>query len=242
MTSTPSRKLIEFEASKIIDHTEGIRELHLSLKSQEEFNFKAGQFVMLHVPVEGEAKPALRAYSIASDERIKNGFKLIFKYVENGIASNFVWKAKEKDVMNFTGPFGRVFFKEPPTEQIIFLNTGSGVAQHLSYLESKVQQYPNLKYVMYFGVRHEKDIYLQKDLEAIKANAPKFEYHYVLSRPSDSWQGRKGYVQDFIDEHQISSDSTTFYLCGNGGMIKAVKAKLEAQNFDKAKIFAEAFD
>lgn len=236
-----ARTIYKFKVNQIFDHTPQIRELDLVLQEPAEFNFKAGQFAMLHVPQEGP-KPALRAYSIASDERTKNGFKLIFKFVETGVASQFVWNLKGGEILNFTGPFGKVFFQEPPTEQIIFLNTGSGVSQHLCYLLSKKDQYPNLKYRMLFGVRHEEDCYYQPQLDQLQKDLKDFKYDFVLSRPKESWTGKKGYVQNFIEELDFINTPTTFYMCGNGAMIKDVKAILEAKGFDKTKIWTEAFD
>ncbi len=244
-TATPTvnlRTLYDFKVTRIIDHTPQIRELYLELASHAEFNFKAGQFVMLHVPVV-DAKPALRAYSIASTDEDKKSFKLIFKYVDKGIASQFVWDLHEGALLKMTGPFGKVFFQEPPTEQIIFLNTGSGVSQHFSFLESKLKQYPNLKYKLFFGVRHEHDIYYESELLRLKKSLPNFEFHYVLSRPTDAWFGKKGYVQECLKEFDYKNTPTTFYLCGNGAMIKDVKKQLlEIDGLEKTKVWAEAFD
>ncbi len=232
----------EFKINTIIDHTADIRELHLELTNKPEFKFKAGQFVMLHVPVEG-AKPALRAYSIASTDEKTNGFKLIFKFVENGIASRFVWDLKGTETLQMTGPFGKVFFLEPPTEQIVFLNTGSGVSQHFSFMESKMHMYPNLKYKLYFGVRREHDIYYESELKRLQKKLPNFEYHYVLSRASDTWTGKKGYVQNFLSETDYKNIPTTFYLCGTGGMIKETKHQLlEIDGLEKNRVWSEAFD
>lgn len=236
-----ARSLYHFKVNKIIDHTKEIRELILELTNQPQFKFKAGQFVMLHVPVEG-AKPALRAYSIASTDQQENGFKLIFKFVEGGLASKYVWALNENETVQMTGPFGKVFFQEPPDEQIIFLNTGSGISQHFCFLESKMHQYPNLKYKLFFGVRTEKDIYYESELKRLQKSLPNFEYHYVLSR-SETWAGKKGYVQHCLKEIDYINTPTTFYLCGNGGMIKEVKHQLlEIDKLEKNKIWAEAFD
>ena len=227
--------------SKIIDHTPNVRELIIDTKTPAEFSFRAGQFVTLHVPQ--DPKPALRAYSIASDERSKNGFTLLFKKIEGGVASTYVWNLKTNDELTFTGPFGRVFFQEPPTEQVIFLNTGTGISQHYSYLLSKKEQYPDLRYRLLFGVRNENEIYHQPQLEELKKTLKDFDYSFVLSRPSDTWTGKKGYIQNFIHEFDYQKTPTTFYLCGNGGMIKDVKAQLiEREGFDKGRIFSEAFD
>jgi CDP-4-dehydro-6-deoxyglucose reductase len=237
-----ARAIYSMKVEKIIDYTDGVRELVLTAESPSEFSFRAGQFVMLHVPM-AETKPVLRAYSIASSEKNKQGFRLIFKFVETGIASTFVWALKGGELLKFTGPFGKVFFQEPPTEQIIFLNTGSGVSQHLCYLISKKDQYPDLKYRLLFGVRTEKDIYLKAELEALQKELKDFKFEFILSRPGESWTGKKGYVQHFIKEFEYNSIPTTFYLCGNGGMIKEVKHQLlEIDGFDKTRLWTEAFD
>jgi NAD(P)H-flavin reductase len=226
---------------EIRDYTPSIRELFLECETPEEFRFQAGQFVMLHVPTEA-GKPALRAYSIASSDQRTSGYRLVFKYVDNGIASKYVWNLKGEETLDFTGPFGRVFFKEPPTEQAVFLNTGSGVSQHFSFIESNIAKYPNLRYRLLFGVRSEADIYYREELERLKAALPDFRYEYVLSRPSPEWTGKKGYVQHFISEFDYLATPTTFYLCGNGGMIKDVKTILAEKNFEPSRILAEAFD
>lgn len=240
-----ARQLFEFNLDKITDHTKSIRELSLTLNETEattEFKFKAGQFVMLHVPT-AEGKPALRAYSIATTDHNTKGFRLIFKFVDNGLASKYVWDLQEKAQLQFTGPFGKVFFQEPPTDQIVFLNTGSGVSQHYCFLESKMKEFPNLRYRMYFGVRYEEDIYYRNELDYLKRMLNNFTYDFVVSRPTENWTGKKGYVQNFLNETEYKSIPTTFYLCGNGAMIKDVKKELiEVNGIDPKRVWAEAFD
>jgi CDP-4-dehydro-6-deoxyglucose reductase len=248
----PTRAIRKMEVAKISDYTSQIRELFIHCSEPSEFEFRAGQFVMLHVPPDlskglndengKPLKPALRAYSIASTDQRKDGFRLVFKYVEGGLASKFVWDLKEGTILDFTGPFGRVFFQEPPTEQVVFLNTGSGVSQHFSFIESNMKKYPAIRYRMLFGVRHESDIYYKEELNRLKSNLKDFEFEYCLSRPKDDWKGPKGYVQNHIERFDYLNIPTTFYLCGNGAMIKDVKTKLEANGFDLKRVFAEAFD
>lgn len=236
-----ARTVYQMKVTEIIDHTHNIRELNLQTQDSQEFKFRAGQFVMLHVP-QVEGKPLLRAYSIASSEKRSNGFRLIFKFVDNGAASKYVWALKGDETLQFTGPFGRLFFQEPPTEQIIMLNTGSGVSQHLCYLLSKKDQHPNLKYRLLFGVRNTNDIYHDKLLNELSKEMPDFKYDFVLSRADENWKGKKGYIQNHIQECGFMDTPTTFYLCGNSAMIKATKEILETAGFPKERIWAEAFD
>ncbi len=243
------RRIYSMKVESIIDHTPEIRELILKTPQDPAFHFRCGQFVMLHLPNPAGGKDLLRAYSIASDEKEKNYIHLIFKFVPSGAASTFVWNLKGGETLNFTGPFGKLFFQEPPTEQIVFLNTGSGVSQHICYLASKLEQYPNLQYRMYFGVRTEKDIYYEDCLIKLKNKLPNFQYYYVLSRVSDtstlniSTPVKSGYVQHYLKELDYKNTPTTFYLCGNGQMIKEVKHQLlEIDGLKPQQIWAEAFD
>lgn len=241
-TGPKAKKLFSMQVVKIVDHTPQIRELFIETREPATFKFRAGQFVMLHVPT-AEAKPALRAYSIASDDRVESGFRLLFKAVENGVATKFVWSLKGGELLDFTGPFGRLFFHEPPTEQIIFFNTGSGVSQHICYLESMAEKYPNLKYRMLFGLRHVDDIYYRAELDALAARFTDFKYDFVLSRPPEGWTGKRGYLQNHLSDFNFKNIPTTFYICGNGQMIKDCKHKLiDEAGFDKAHVHAEAFD
>jgi len=227
--------------AEVIDHTRWIRELIIEPVEPETFQFRAGQFVMLHVPT--TSKPALRAYSIASDDRNQRRYHLIFKWVDNGIASTYVWQLKGGEVLDFTGPFGRLFFLEPPTDQVVFLNTGSGVSQHVCYLQSKGHLYPKTKFRMLIGLREASDIYYVETLEALKKSLPSFTYDFVLSSPPPQWTGLTRYVQDHIAEFNYTQVPTTFYLCGNGEMIKQTKKLLiEERGLDKNLVLAEAFD
>jgi CDP-4-dehydro-6-deoxyglucose reductase, E3 len=244
-TKTPEakpkgRQMYKMRVSEVRDYTPRIRELFVICEEPAAFQFKAGQFVMLHVPA--EPKALLRAYSIASDDRITNGYRLIFNYVDGGAASQFVWNLKGGETLDFTGPFGRLLFKEPPTEQIVFLNTGSGISQHFCYMESNLQRFGHIRYRMLFGVRTEQDTYYASELDRLRTQLKDFHYEFVLSRPSADWKGKKGYVQNFISDFNYMEIPTTFYLCGNGHMIKDVKHILIEKGFDPTRIFAEAFD
>jgi ferredoxin-NADP reductase len=235
-----SRIIYKFKIENITDYGPQIRQLDLKCIDPIEFKFKAGQFAMLHVPA--DPKPILRAYSIGSDDRVTNGFRLIFKYVENGVASQFVWSLKGEETLNFTGPFGKLFFPENPPKQMILLSTSTGLAPHISYLESKGEQFPNIEYQILVGVRTEEDIFCSDILEKLKMKLPNMNYEFVLSRPSPKWSGKKGYVQDFIDGFSYLSKPTIFFLCGNSKMIESIKVHLHEHSFDKTQIISESYD
>jgi CDP-4-dehydro-6-deoxyglucose reductase len=237
----PKKRIIyRAHVERIVDHTKDFRELFLKLDEPKDFSFRAGQFLMLHVPA--ATKPILRAYSIASSDQDKNSLALIFKYIPNGVASEFVWKLKENNEFQFTGPFGKVFLKEPISEQIIFLCTGSGVAQHICFLKSHINQLTDKSIYFFMGLTSESDVYFEDELKKISQHYKKFKYQYVLSRPSELWGGPTGYVQDQLKHIDFNKVSTDFYLCGNGHMIKQTREMLAAASIPPTQIIYEAFD
>ncbi len=238
-----SRVIFQSKVEKVIDHTKCVRELVIRWSEPAEMNFKAGQFVMLHVPDSSTGKPALRAYSIASSDQDKNFVRLLLRYVEGGKASQYVWNLKGGEDLQFTGPFGRVFFQEPVAERVIMLSTGTGLAQHLSYLYSKAELFPNTEFKLMVGVRYFEDIYLKAELDFLTKNLPHFSYDYVLSKPPVDWAGLKGHVQHHLGLLQPTFKPTQFYLCGNGHMIKDTKTLLfDNYGINKADVHVEAFD
>ncbi len=239
--SAPKKRIIyKGQVEKIIDYTPDFRELWIQLTDPDEFSFRAGQFLMLHVPT--ESKPALRAYSIASSDKEKSQLKLIFKFVPKGVASEFVWTLTQNQEIQFTGPFGKVFFKEPASEQIIFLCTGSGVAQHICFIKSHAELLRDKNISFFMGLTSEKDIYFEEELEKVQSEFKNFKYAYVLSQGSANWKGLKGYVQNQISHLNYNKIPTDFYLCGNGTMIKQTKEKLAGEGILATNIVYEAFD
>ncbi len=242
MTEGQPKKRVIYKSiiEKIVDHTNDIRELWIRLLEPTEFSFRAGQFLMLHVP--GQTKPILRAYSIASSDKEKSLLKLIFKYVKAGIASEYVWKLEQNQEIQFTGPFGKVFLKEPVADQIIFLCTGSGVAQHICFIKSHAELLREKDISFFMGLTSHDNIYFEEELKAVQKDFKNFNYAYVLSQPNEEWKGLKGYVQNQINHLGYDKTPTDFYMCGNGMMIKHTKDKLTAEGISPTNIIYEAFD
>ncbi len=202
--------------------------------------FKTGQFVMIHVP--GGEKPAKRAYSLASSEKIDNKFSLIIKLVPGGVASSYIEKLKAGEKMEVSGPFGKCFFKTPAPKQVVFVCTGAGLSQHMSMLESEGPNYPDTQFRVLLGVWNEQEIFYREELEAMKKKLKDFKYEYVLDKGGPDWKGKTGFVTNFLEDFNYKNVDTMFYLCGNPAMIKSVKEHLIDQNgFPKEKIVQESF-
>jgi len=233
-------KTLKAKLAKIVDLTPTVRELYFELLEPVEFKFKAGQFVMLQIP-QPDGKLAPRAYSIASPDTVTNGFRLVIKFYQVGVASQWVQTLKGGEEILYTGPFGKFLFKEPCLEQVVYVCTSTGLAPLYSMLASHGSRYKNIDFKIFMGVWNEKEIFYEKELNELKKILPKLEVFFVLDKPMDAnWKGHKGFVTDHIVKIDLKRP-TEFYLCGNPAMIKGVKEMLLAQNFPAAKIYTESY-
>ena len=93
-----------------------------------------------------------------------------------------------------------------------------------------------------FANQSEADILLRPQLDAFALD-PRFEVHYVLSRPADpkAWcRGSVGRVcEEMIRAHLFppsGGDDSLALMCGPPGMQDAAMAHLEKWGYDKAKV------
>ena len=230
----------EFKAklTKIVDLTPTVRELHIKPSEPNQFQFKAGQFVMLNVPT--AEKIVQRAYSVASSDHDKSEFKLVIKFYEVGVASTWVRGLKAGEELTYTGPFGKYLFREPPAGQVVFVCTSTGLAPFHSMLTSNCQTMQNIDFKVFMGVWNKSEIFYEKELLEIKKTLPRLEVNYVLDKPEPGWTGMTGYVTDHVAKLDITRP-TEFYLCGNPAMLKSVKEKLLSQGMSLQKIYMESY-
>lgn len=237
-----SRTVYTTTLTELNQVTPTMKELKIKIDDPKSFKFKGGQFAMLQVPVEGAEKPVQRAYSIASSADFDNHFNLLIKHVPGGVASEYVAKLKTGDSLKFTGPWGKCLFKTPAPEQVLFICTGSGLSQHLSFLFSDAHLYPNTKFHMLIGVGNESEVFYHDELKAAQSKVKNFDYNWVISRPGPAWDGKKGWVTHHVNDFDYKNTPTHIYLCGRSEMIKGAKEVLVDQNgFPKENLIIENF-
>lgn len=217
------------EVSHIRDLTHDVRELELALRRPERIVFKAGQFVSFDVPKRGVPVPVTRPYSIASPPSQADRVTLVFNLVEGGPGSTYLYGLKPGDVVTFKGPAGSFILRHDPAKRLLFVATGTGIAPIRSMLLDLFERNAGQPMTLFWGLRHERDLYYQDELAEWAARYPVFSFVTTLSRPGPSWQGVRGRVTALVQERVASVGDLAVYLCGNGQMIKDVTAMLRAK-------------
>jgi ferredoxin-NADP reductase len=205
-------------------------------------HFHAGQFAQIFVPTGDPNKPRRTSYSIASSPYNEKFFELCVTHVEGGVSSTFLHNLKVGDTVKSMGPLGKFTINEPIARDLVFIATGSGIAPFRSMINDLINKKIGKNIYLVFGNRFEEDIIYRKEWESL-ANANKnFHYLFNLSRPADSWKGKKGYVQDMLEEFVPNLKEKDFYICGLVKMIEAVTAKLTSLGVPATQVHFERYD
>src|SRR5690625_1222466 len=213
--------------------------VYLSLKIDDEIDvdFLPGQH--LHINYLARAE---RSFSMVSAFAFGNMVDLYVKRIPNGWFTNVVLdKLQPGDKLELSLPHGEFYYRADDWKPMVFIATGTGIAPVRSVLESLLDDEDCPPVSLYWGMRTEKDLFLQEELESWVDRLCEFRYEPVLSRPSEQWKGRRGYVQEVLKEDITDASELAFYLCGSPEMISDVRKLLIQQGADPDYIYSDSF-
>jgi ferredoxin-NADP reductase len=227
---------------KIEDESDIVKRYYIKVPDHIPFSFKAGQFVMLDLPI--DAKYTNRSYSIASAPSTDNIFELCIVLKSDGLGTNYMWKNYEVGTtVKISRVLGKFGILEPIDTDICFICTGTGIAPLRSQvLDIYNRKLPYQNIYMVFGNRWEKDIIYRKEMEALEQSMPRFKFIPVLSRENPGWTGATGYVHQVYEKIFADQRPAKFYICGWASMLREARQRLEAMGYDKKSIRFESYD
>ncbi len=217
------------EVSHIQDLTHDVRAIELRLLEPSNILFKAGQFVSFEVPKEGLPRPVARPYSMASPPSQQDRILLILNLVQGGPGSSYLFSLREGLRTSFKGPAGAFCLRADGSRDLLFVATGTGIAPLRSMILAQLERGESRSVTLFWGLRSQRDLYLQEELQELARAHPKFSYMTTLSKPEPGWNGATGRVTALIDQRVPSVRNLAVYLCGGNGMIKDVTATLNAK-------------
>lgn len=238
-------EFFDSEVTKILDETDTVKRFFFKFNGFENFTFKAGQFIMLNLPL--DSKVNNRSYSIASNPTDDNEFELVIVLKPDGLGTNYLFNnelVKEGTHIPCSKPLGKFTLDESTEKEICFICTGTGVAPFRAMLldMKKKGTLKDKKINLIFGCRFEKDILYRAEFEQLSQEFPGFNYYPVLSRKSDTWQGEKGYVHGVYEKLYADKQPAIFYICGWKEMIMQARDSLENMGYDRKEIKFELYD
>jgi len=222
-------QLFRARVSRVRDLTHDVRELDLDLVSPREIAFVAGQFISFEIRVPGALHPVTRPYSIASPPRQSRRVTLLFNRVPGGPGSGFLYGLSPGDEVRFTGVAGMFQLENASGRDLLFVVTGTGIAPIRSMLLDLFDRGDGRAATLFWGVRGERDLYYQDELEALVRARSSFAFEMTLSRPTGTWRGETGRVTRLVQERVTTVRGLSAYVCGNARMIGDVTAILKTK-------------
>jgi ferredoxin-NADP reductase len=209
-------------------------EVILDLVQPPRIVFQAGQFVTVALGTDGSGEPLKRSYSIASMTDEGGHLRLLLQVVPAGSASRFFMNLAIGTAITLTGPYGFFVLPKEHPGDVVMAATGTGIAPLLPMLKDLGTQDAHGQRLVYWGLRHETDLYAVQELEALCAQAHA-SLCLHLSRPSPAWNGLRGRISSPILAQTPKLKNPTFYLVGNGAMIEELKKGLVAAGVNRRK-------
>lgn len=218
---------------------------------QEIFNWRPGQHLSFRFNVKGE--DLRRSYSISSSPFADKPLRITVKRVKGGRVSNHINDhVKPGDVIDVMPPFGGFCLDPGETARRThyFFGAGSGITPLYAMLSSVMAAEPHSFAHLAYGNNNEKSILLEDEINAVwEANPERMSVHHVFSKPgwwSSAEYWRKGIVdkdaiEALIAENPPYAQDAHYYVCGPGGMNKAVKAALMSLDVPASRIHMESY-
>jgi ferredoxin-NADP reductase len=220
------------------DEAQGVRHFEFEVPAVDSFVFTPGQFVSVHFDIGGET--ITRAYSIASAPNA-NRFALCLNLVDGGLVSPQLFALAGGDAIEVSEPLGYFVLRPQPTDSLL-IATGTGVAPMRAMLPGALEQNPGKHFTLLFGTRTPDSILYADEFTALEHEHPNFHFWPTLSRADASWTGRRGHVQQHLDEALATRRDMDVYICGLRVMVDDVRARLKALGFDRKQIISERYD
>jgi Na+-transporting NADH:ubiquinone oxidoreductase subunit F len=224
--------------------TPDIAHLRIAVDAHPPFAYRAGQYLHLECAIAPPpARPALRAYSMATDPGDPRHIELMVRHVPNGVCSTWIHQSLQPgQPIAFRGPFGN-FHLSDSSSPMVGIAGSSGMAPLRAIFQEMLLKGRHRPARFFFGARTRQDLFLLDEWAGFEKKAPWFHFIPVLSdEPANSpWTGERGLVIDAVARCLPDLTGQEAYLCGSPGMIDAAIAILIARGMPTTHIFYDKF-
>lgn len=242
---------------RIVAETADANSYFLQPLNRQPVSYRAGQFLTLILthrdrsagaggPNEHEVR---RSYSLSSapDEEL---LRLTIKRVQNGEISRFLHDTlRVGDVLTSLQPAGRFTLDENQVGDVVLLGAGSGITPLFALLKQILRTDTTRRVTLLYSNSNEQTIIFRDELDGLQRQFPdRFRLLYLLSSPSDDWNGLRGRLNNVLLERLLPnligiSDLKTlrFYVCGPGDYMRMAQFTLIFSGFRPDQIRRENF-
>ncbi len=161
---------------------------------------------------------------------------------QSGNFTNTIDQTRAGDKARIEAPYGRFSLVHERCDKLVFIAGGVGITPVMSMLRYLKETDDRRGVLLLYGNKTERDIVFRKELTALPDQV---ETVYVLSEPSDAWQGPRGFItQGILEQYAkawLSDPGTHVFLCGPPPMMDKVIESLRTLGVQDARIHYERF-
>lgn len=228
---------MEFEApvNEIIQQTHDVKSFRF--KRPEGFDYKAGQYFFISIPVEGEVQR--KPFTISSSPTEK-GFLEFTKKLTGHEFSNALDSMEIGDVLAVNGPYGKFTF-EGQFDKIALISGGIGITPMISICRYCNDMKTGTDIVILSSNKTTDDIAFREELDEMDNENENLRVVHTLTRANEEWTGCRGRICDtIISDHIPDFMDRMIYVCGPPAMMKATEELLRNMGVPKEQIKKEA--
>jgi len=202
-------------------------------------NFFAGQYMYLMPP----DKQIKRAYSLANSANWQGQLEFLIRLHPEGKFSHFLQKVTTGDTIIACGPQGNFCLHENGLKPRWFIAGGTGLSPVLAMLKQMVDFGEMHPAHLFFGLRHEEEIFCTDTLTELQRTLPDFRYQICLSRAKSDWTGGfNGSVLYAVESAlKTMKQLPDIYLCGSDRLVDGMLTLFKTYSINEQSIYYERF-
>lgn len=233
----------ELECVSILPEAPDVMTVCFLAPSGRPFDFEAGQFITLELPVPGG--PLYRTYTISSSPSRPKSLTITIKAQADSIGSRWIMdNVKPGDRVKATGPAGRFTSAEHPAQKYLFISAGSGITPMMSMTTEIYDIGRSCDVVFVNCARRPSEIIFKRRLEHMATRIEGLDLKWVVEEcdPYQPWTGYQGrfnqlmlglMAPDYLDRE--------VFCCGPEPFMTAVREALAGLGYDMDHYHQESF-
>lgn len=233
---------------RIEDETPTTKRFWVEIEDEEKFDFHAGQFVTMDLPIGEKRRERWRSYSIANAPDGSNVLEFCIVHLEGGKGTTWFFNEVEVGTpIKFKGPNGMFYLPYEIKTDLVFICTGTGVAPFRSMIgDLLATKKPHQNIHLIFGTRHAEGILYREEFEKWVGEMPDFQFDVALSREEKEldfpFETRRGYVHPiYLEKYKTPTADRHFYLCGWQNMVDEAMQNLSDLGYTERQIKHELY-
>ena len=236
-TLHPAR--LDMTVSEIIHETASAKSIKLVSEGGGQPPFQAGQYINVFVETGGVRTS--RPYSIASSPTQTGYYEITVRRVDDGFVSNYLLdELKPGDRLISSSPSGNFHYNPLfHGDKLVFIAGGSGITPFMSMIRELADKNLGRRLHLFYGSRIEDDVIYREEIDKISSAHRNFTWDLVVSEPTPSFCGFKGFINAGLIKERLGGLDWTFFVCGPEAMYQFCLPELEKLSIPARKTKVE---